>query len=245
MDEQKIRARKLGLHGLAEHLEVNSGEPWTESLLQMEESARRQRSLVGRIRNAKLGRFKSMADFDWSWPTQIDRPQLQELLGLHFIASGLNVVLAGPNGIGKSMIARNLGHAALTAGHSVVFTGAAQLLNRLAAEVSASALERRLRSCCRSSVLILDEVGYMSYGNRHADLLFEIVSRRYERERPIVITTNRPFSEWNETFPNASCLVTLIDRLCHRCEVVKLDGKSYRLKESLEQREARARRREK
>jgi DNA replication protein DnaC len=241
MDDQKIRARKLGLHGLAEYLEQNNAEPWPEALLHMEESARGQRSLDRRIRAARLGRFKSMADFDWTWPSQIDQPQIRELLGLHFIASGVNVVLAGPNGIGKSMIACNIGHAALTAGHSVLFTSTARLLNRLAAEDSASTLERHLRGCCRPTVLILDEVGYLSYGNRHADLLFEIVSRRYERGRPIVITTNRPFSEWNQTFPNASCLVTMIDRLCHRCEVVKLDGKSYRLKESLEQREERAR----
>jgi DNA replication protein DnaC len=87
---------------------------------------------------------------------------------------------------------------------------------------------------------VLDEVGYMSYGLRHADLLFEVISRRYERQRPVIVTTNRPFTEWGETFPNATCVVTLVDRLVHRCEVVHVDGTSFRLKESLDRRHARS-----
>jgi DNA replication protein DnaC len=118
------------------------------------------------------------------------------------------------------------------------------MLNQLAAEDSATALERRLRRLCRPRVLIVDEVGYLAYGARHADLLFEVVSRRYDVRKPIVITTNRPFREWNDTFPNATCVVTLVDRLVHRSEIVTVKGKSYRLKESQEQSAARKRARE-
>jgi hypothetical protein len=85
---------------------------------------------------------------------------------------------------------------------------------------------------CRPRVLIVDEVGYLAYGPRHADLLFEVVSRRYAVKKPILITTNKPFAEWGETFPNATCVVTLVDRLVHRSEIVSVAGASFRLKES-------------
>ncbi|RMH15572.1 MAG: hypothetical protein D6701_09900, partial [Gemmatimonadetes bacterium] len=114
--------------------------------------------------------------------------------------------------------------------------------NALAAEDSASALERRLRRLCRPRVLCIDEVGYLSYGNRHADLLFEVVTRRYELGKPVVVTTNKAFREWNEVFPNATCVVTLVDRLVHRSEVVQIEGESFRLKEAQERKTARSKR---
>jgi DNA replication protein DnaC len=234
------RARRLGLHGLAAHLDESFTEDWPARLLAWEEEARRKRSLESRVKAAKLGRFKAMADFDWNHPSRIDRPLIEELFTLSFIEAGVNVIIVGPNGVGKSMLARNLAHCALVGGHSVYFTAASAMLNALAAEDSATALEKRLRKLCRPSVLVLDEVGYMSYGLRHADLLFEVISRRYERQRPVIVTTNRPFTEWGETFPNATCVVTLVDRLVHRCELVHVDGASFRLKESLARRQARS-----
>jgi DNA replication protein DnaC len=101
---------------------------------------------------------------------------------------------------------------------------------------------RRLRHYARPRLLVIDEVGYLSYSNRHADLLFELVSRRYEHASTL-ITTNRPFAEWHEVFPNAACVVSLVDRLVHHAEILKLAGKSYRLKEAQEQAEQRARKR--
>jgi DNA replication protein DnaC len=150
------------------------------------------------------------------------------------------VVLLGPNGIGKSMIAQNLAYQALLRGATVRFTSASAMLNELAAQETASALQRRLRRYVNPSLLVIDEVGYLSYDNRHADLLFEVVSRRYG-QRSMVVTTNRIFEEWNEVFPNAACVVTMIDRLVHKAEIVEVDGESYRLKEAKERAAKRAR----
>ena len=96
-----------------------------------------------------------------------------------------------------------------------------------------SGLRRKLRHYAAPDVLIIDEVGYLSYSNRHADLLFELVSRRYQN-KSTVVTTNRAFADWGEVFPNAACVVSLIDRLMHRAEVVRIDGESYRAKEAQE-----------
>jgi len=116
------------------------------------------------------------------------------------------------------------------------------MLGELAALDSDSALRRRLRHYARPRLLVIDEVGYLSYSNRHADLLFELVSRRYEHSSTL-ITTNRPFGEWKDVFPNAACVVSLVDRLIHHAEILRLEGESYRLKEAQERAEQRARKR--
>ena len=120
-----------------------------------------------------------------------------------------NVVLAGPNGVGKSMCACNIGYQAVLAGHTALFITAGQLLGELAALDSDQALRRRLKHYAAPDVLIIDEVGYLSYSNRHADLLFELISRRYQH-KSTVVTTNRAFAEWGEVFPNAACVVSLV-----------------------------------
>ncbi len=228
------RAESLGLHGLALHLDEVREADWPEWLLDVEEAERSRRSLERRVRNAKLGRFKPMADYSWDWPRAIDRRLVEALFKLRFIDEQANVILVGPNGVGKTMLAKNLAHKVLLAGHTVHFTTASAMLNTLAAEDSASGQQRRLARLCRPAVLCIDEVGYLSYGNRHADLLFEVVTRRYALGRPIVVTTNKPFSEWNQVFASAACVVTLVDRLVHRSEIVKVEGESYRLKEAKE-----------
>ena len=124
-----------------------------------------------------------------------------------------------------------------------MFTNAGQLLGDLAALDSDSALRRRIRHYAAPSLLLIDEVGYLSYSNRHADLLFELISRRYETKSTLV-TTNRPFAEWHEVFPSAACVVSLVDRLVHNAEIIPIDGDSYRLKEATERSERRARQRQ-
>lgn len=236
--------KQLGLHGLLLHWDEVKDAEWLPWLVEVEGIERQRRSLERRIRNAKLGRFKPMADFDWSWPKHIDRAQVEDLLQLEFLRDAANPIVVGPNGIGKSMLARNVAHAALLAGHTVRFTTASDMLNDLASQDGASGLRRRLTRYVRPRLLVVDEVGYLSYGNRHADLLFEVVTRRYtEGDKPTLVTTNKPFAEWSEVFPNATCVVTLVDRLVHRSEIVRIDGESFRLKEAKDKAAERTRKR--
>ena len=240
--ELRARTQALRLNGVLAHWEEAGSAPWLAPLLQWEEEERARRSMERRVRRSCIGAFKPMVDFDWKWPTVCDRQAVEELLRLQFMTETANAVLIGPNGIGKSTIARNLAYQALCAGHTVLFISAGALLGELTALDSASALHRRLRHYAGFDLLCIDEVGYLSYSNRHADLLFELTNRRYEK-KSTVITTNRAFAEWHEVFPNAACVVSLIDRLIHNCEVIALDGKSYRLKEAEERAAKRKQRR--
>jgi len=236
------RAHALRLHGLLAHWSEIAEASWVEPLLQWEEEERMRRSLERRIRDARLGHFKPLADFDWTWPKRIDRAALDELMTLDFVKDKSNVVLIGPNGVGKSTLALNLAYQSLIHGYTALFTTAGQMLGELAALDSDSALRRRLQRYASPEVLLIDEVGYLSYSNRHADLLFELVSRRYGTASTVV-TTNKPFKAWSEVFPNAACVVSLVDRLVHRAEVIAIEGESYRVKEAREQAEQRASRR--
>ena len=219
-----------------------ASETWVTSLLGWEEQERARRSLERRLRTAHIGRFKALCDFDWAWPKRCDRVAIDTLMTLEFLNEATNVVLVGPNGVGKSMIAQNIAHQALTRGHTVLFTSAGQLLGDLCALDSDSALRRRLRHYAHPHLLVIDEVGYLSYSNRHADLMFELISRRYQNKSTLV-TTNRNFAEWREVFPNAACVVSLVDRLLHNSEIVAIEGESYRLKEAHDRTEQRARQR--
>jgi DNA replication protein DnaC len=236
-DPLEERAVRLKLYGLVAHWDEHEDAPWVETLIAQEEAERQRRSLERRVRNARIGRFKPLADFDWTWPKRVDRDLVDEIFALGFVAEAANVVILGPNGTGKTTIAQNLVHEAVLKGHTARFVTASELLNDLAAQESPAALTRRLRRFCQPSLLAVDEVGYLSYDSRHADLLFEVVSRRNE-QKSTVITTNRPFAEWGEVFPNASCVVALVDRLIHRAEILQIEGESFRLKEAKE-REAR------
>jgi len=232
----KQQASELKLHGLLEHWhEINDEQqPVLAQWLGWEQTTRKQRSLERRLSSAKLGRFKPLTEFDWQWPNKIDQPCVHQWMQLDFLAQNMNPIIIGSNGVGKSTIAQNIGYQAVMQGHTVIFTSAANMLNELAAQDGDNALRRRLAHYAKPTLLVIDEVGYLSYSNRHADLLFEIINRRYEKNSTIV-TTNRPFSEWNEVFPNAACVVSLIDRLVHHSEVLAIEGDSYRMKEAKEQ----------
>jgi len=238
----QARAKALRLHGLLAHWSEAVAAGWVGPFLDWEETERTRRSLERRLQEAHIGRFKSVCDFDWTWPKRCDRATFEALMTLDFVKDAANAVLVGPNGVGKTTLARNLAHQALVHGHTALFVSAGNLLGELAALDTDAALRRRLRHYAAPAVLAIDEVGYLSYSNRHADLLFELISRRYE-QKSTIITTNRPFAEWHEVFPNAACVVSMVDRLMHNAEVVVIEGESYRVKEAKERAERRARQR--
>ena len=240
LEGARQRLRQLGFYGLLAHTESLMQQPWLTQVLDIEETERAQRSLKRRLDNTRLGTFKSIADFDWAWPQRCDRSLIEELFSLAFVAEAANVVLIGANGLGKTMLLKNLAYQAVLKGCTARFTLASDMLHDLAAQDSSTALARRVRRYTSPTVLAIDEVGYLSYDARYADLLFEVVTRRYELRRPIVLTTNKGFGEWNQVFPNAACVVALVDRLVHRAEIVALEGKSYRLKEAQERAERKA-----
>jgi DNA replication protein DnaC len=242
-DELRERAARLGLHGLAGRASELDEKISIEELLGIEEQERARRSLERRVRQARIGAFKPMADFDWSWPKKIDRELVEELFRLDFLAEAANVVLIGPNGVGKTTLAKNLAHQALIQGSTVCFASASAMLSDLSSQDGPSALERRLRRYLRPALLVIDEVGYLSYNAHHADLLFDVVNRR-NQDKSTIVTTNKAFTEWNEVFPNSSSVVALIDRLVHRAEIVEIDGASYRLKEATERTQDRRKRRQ-
>ena len=242
VDPLRIRATALHLHGLLAHWSEAARDPWPAVLIGWEEQERTRRSLERRLREAQIGRFKPICDFDWNWPKSCDRAAIEALMTLDFLSEASNPILIGPNGVGKSMIAQNIAHQAVLAGHTVLFTTAGRLLGDLTALDSDAALRRRLDQYARPVLLAIDEVGYLSYSNRHADLLFELISRRY-RKRSTLITTNRSFSEWKDVFPNAACVVSLVDRLTHYAEIIAIDGESYRVKEARDRNEQRTRQR--
>jgi len=210
-----------------------------EQLAQTEISERSRRSLERRLRLSGIKRFKPMADFEWAWPTKIERDVIERALTLDFLPENRNLVLVGRNGLGKTMIAQNICHTAVLAGYSVLFRSAPALLEELHRQ-SPEGRRQKLRRYANTGLLCIDEVAYLSFDDKAADLLYEVVNRRYEH-KPLILTTNRPFKEWNEVFPNATCIVTLLDRLLHHADVTVIEGESYRVRESEQEMAARRR----
>lgn len=252
------RLSKVGLLAIAQALDdflarATKGR-WSpaqilEEIAHLEEIERTRRSLQGRLQRGRIGRFKPMADFDWNWPKKIDRDLIERALTLEFVREGRNLALIGTNGLGKTMISRNVAHQAVLAGFSVLCITAAELIEDLRS-CSPETLRRRLPRYTRPHLLVIDEVGYLSYDSHAADLLYKVVDRRYERpggrdlaSRSILITTNLAFGEWNSVFPNATSIATLLDKLTHHADVTLIEGDSYRVHES--RKEAAARRKRK
>jgi DNA replication protein DnaC len=213
-----------------------------EEVVRLEIVEGAKRSLERRLERSRIGRFKPVADFDWNWPKKIERDVIERALTLDFVQEHRNLVLLGANGVGKTMIAKNLAYQAALAGHSVLFVTAAELLDDLRAEVAHTTFRRKLTKYASPQILVIDEVGYLSYDHHVADLLYKVVDRRYEK-KAIVLTTNLASRDWNTVFPNATSIATLLDKLTHHADVTLIEGDSYRVHES--QKEAAARRKKK
>jgi DNA replication protein DnaC len=202
-------------------------------LIEGEATRRETRAIERRIKNARFPFLKTMEDFEWAWPKKINRPQIQNLFRLAFIASNTNVVFISTVGLGKTHISIALGHAACVSGHSVLFATAVDIINLLAAAQSAGCLKREIGRYLKPDLLIIDELGFLPIDKLGADLLFQVISQRYERA-PIIITTNRPYKRWSQIFNNDSTLTSaILDRVLHHVDTVVIEGLSYRTKDEI------------
>ena len=242
---QKLEAdlRMLGLNFMAEHYnqlaskaarDATNHADYLAGLTVGELNLRRDRATIRRIKNARFPVVKTIDQFSWSWPKKINRMAVQNLFRLQFLDDHANVILLGTVGLGKTHIATALGYAACLAGKSVLFATAVDAINTLAAAQAASKLKVELKKYLSPQILILDELGYLPIDKHGADLLFQVISQRYERSSTI-ITSNRAFKQWPEIFNNDSTLTSaILDRLLHHAETQVIEGKSYRMKDQIE-----------
>ncbi len=204
------------------------------SLIDGETQRRKQLSTQRRVLAARFPVTKTLEQFDWSWPKKINRPQVQNLFRLAFLPSHTNVVFVGGVGLGKSHLAMALGYEACLAGHSVLFTRAVDIINTLTAAQVNHRLKAELKKFLAPDILAIDELGYLPIDKTGADLLFQVISQRYEHGS-IILTTNRAFKHWAEIFNHDSTLTSaVLDRLLHHAESVIIEGKSYRMKDQID-----------
>jgi DNA replication protein DnaC len=239
--QEQLQAMRLSyLHEQYAALAAEAAQKhWTHvdylaRLIDGESQTRHQRAVQRRILAARFPTIKLLEDFQWSWPKKINRAQIQNLFRLAFVPDKVNVIFVGGVGIGKTHLASALGHAACLAGHSVRFTTAVDIINTLTAAQINHRLKTELKKLTSPSVLVIDEVGYLPIDKTGADLLFQVISQRYE-QGSIVLTTNQPYKSWPKLFNNDATLTSaVLDRLLHHAETVVLEGKSYRMKDQIE-----------
>lgn len=204
---------------------------YLQRLLEGEYQRRQQRAMERRVHAARFPVLKTLDRFRWDWPTKINDVQIKNLFRLSFVEKKTCVTFLGPCGTGKTHLAVALGYEACQRGHSVLFSTAVDALNNLVAAHAAHRLKAELKRYLTPQILILDELGYLPLDKMGADLLFQIISQRYERGS-IVLTTNKPFKRWAEIFNNdAGITSAILDRLLHGAESVVIEGKSFRTKD--------------
>ncbi|OQW97226.1 MAG: ATP-binding protein [Desulfobacteraceae bacterium A6] len=216
---------KTAAHKQWDHIQYLS------ELIKQESNLRRDKAVQRRVKMARFPVLKTMDQFNWSWPQKINQAQIKNLFRLKFIEEKSNVVFIGSVGVGKTHIASALGYQACLKNNTVLFTSAIDAINNLVAAQRAGLLKQELKKYLNPAVLVMDELGYLPIDKNGADLLFQIISGRYERGS-IIITTNRVFKDWPQIFNNDTTLTSaLLDRLLHHTEAVVIEGKSYRMRE--------------
>jgi DNA replication protein DnaC len=207
---------------------------YLEELAAGEADLKRDRSIKRRIQMARFPVIKTLQQFQWNWPKEINRMLIQNLFRLQFIADRSNVIFLGGVGLGKSHLATAIGYEACLNGHSVLFAPAVDVINTLAAAKKTGRLKQELNKYLKPSLLILDELGYLPIDKAGADLLFQIISQRYEKGS-LIITSNRAYKNWPEIFNHDATLTSaLLDRLLHHAQTVVIEGNSYRMKEKVD-----------
>ncbi|MFF3898095.1 IS21-like element helper ATPase IstB [Streptomyces sp. NPDC001812] len=238
----RTTAAKLGLPHLAEALnqyvqradEAKMGYLDLLDLVLSEELAvRDDRRFRNGLRLSKLPHHKTLEDYDFSFQPDLDPRKVKNLATLSFVEDKANVALLGPPGVGKTHIAVALAVAACRAGYSIYFTSLDDMVRHLKAAEDQGRLISKLTSYLRPSVLVVDEVGYQPLERAEANLVFQVISKRYEKGS-IILTSNKTFGEWGQVFGDEVLATAILDRLLHHCEVVSINGNSYRLKNRLQ-----------
>jgi DNA replication protein DnaC len=230
---------RLRLPGFAETLgQLHEQDPEralavAETLDQMTENeiaGRAQRTIARRIKQARFIRQQTVDTFDFNYnaSTRKIRTRYLQLLHADTVAQGVGAVFVGNSGLGKTHLARALGYAACQRQYSVLFLPCSTLLNRLVTAEATKDLGREIKKLESPSLLVIDELAYVTMSHDEANLFFQVVSRRHDTCRPTVVTTNKPFSEWNQVFHGDGTAIAIIDRLTERAEIFFLEGKSYR-----------------
>jgi DNA replication protein DnaC len=204
------------------------------TLAEGEADLRRDRSIQRKIRLARFPVLKTLEQFRWSWPTAINRVAVQNLFRLKFLEDRANVIFLGGVGLGKTHLATALAYSACLQGKSVLFATAVDVINTLSVAQASNRLKSELKKYLAPSLLVLDELGFMPIDKHGADLLFQVISFRYE-QGSIIITSNRAYKHWPQIFNNDSTLTSaILDRLLHHADTILIEGKSYRMKGQIE-----------
>lgn len=207
---------------------------YLNSLMEGEVLLRQERAVQRRIKLARFPVIKTLEQFNWTWPKKINQLQIQNLFRLKWLEDQGNVIFLGGVGLGKTHLSTALGYTACLKGHNVLFATAIDIINTLSAAQRTGRLKIEMKKYLKPSLLCIDELGYLPLDKTGADLLFQIISHRYEKGS-IVLTTNRAFKHWPEIFNNDSTITSaVLDRLLHHAETVVIEGQSYRMKDQIE-----------
>lgn len=201
-------------------------------LIEIEAMSKTDRSINRRIQMAGFPMIRKLEEFDFSYQPQLDEKLIRELAGLSFMEQAKNIILLGPPGVGKTHLAVALGIKACSQRKSVAFHSAGNLAELLAAAEVAGNLKKVLTQLVKVDLLIIDELGYIELNIKNAALFFQLIAKRYEN-KSIIITTNKPFEEWGKLFGDDTVAAAIIDRLLHHAYPFFINGKSFRMKNLL------------
>jgi DNA replication protein DnaC len=234
--------RALGLHHAVSILDAatskaisrnDSPTALLDTIIREELRVQCERRAQMALKRSSIFPATTLDSYDFAYPKTIDREAVMKAASLQFLADKTNCVFLGPSGVGKTHLANAIGQLACLRGHRVRFTTAADLVNDLVAAQARNGLHRRLAAWASCELLLLDELGYLSFDARGADLLYQVLNRRYQRSSTVV-TTNLPFKDWGKLFHNSAAASAIADRLVHRGLLIQIQGKSRRSDKEIE-----------